>query len=203
MCERTKVKRLDVNGCINDARNALQYNSHDVAHGVEHHQNVADNVDCIINAEGIRHEVNYGALKVAAWWHDYDRHSGDYSVMTKSLEEHGATPEFIGEVTKIIDGHSDLDSNKPLSKEQTILILADKIEYVDLDRYKSSLVGMGWAELKVSQFYWKSKIKKVLKLMNTTEYRSARDLFYKKLENLYDYVKNEKPEDLHWFKGLI
>ena len=188
---------------INDARNALTINSHDVAHGVEHHQHVANNVDFIIDNEGIKNGINYEALKVAAWWHDYDRHSGDYSVMTKSLKEHGATPEFIDEVIKIIDGHSDLKKVKKLTKEQHILILADKIEYVDLDRYKSSLKGMGGIELKVMQLYWKSRIKKVKKMMDGTEYKCARDLFYEKLGNLHEYVKLEKPEDLHWFKGLV
>ncbi len=100
MPERKLGPQVDIYGVINDAREALLQKSHDVAHGVEHHQNVADNVDYIVNAEGIKQEINYDALKVAAWWHDYDRHSADYSVMTNSLEKHGANPGFIDEVIK-------------------------------------------------------------------------------------------------------
>jgi len=95
MKERRKIVQFDLEGVINDARNALIQKSHDVAHGVEHHKNVADNVDYIVTSEGIGQEINHDALKVAAWWHDYDRHSGDYSVMETSLKEHGATPKFI------------------------------------------------------------------------------------------------------------
>lgn len=200
--ERT-ISRGNLELIVNDAKKALIENSNDVAHGVEHHQNVANNVDYILEKEGIKNRINYEALKVAAWWHDYDRHSRNYSVMTESLKEHGTTPEFIAEVVKIIDGHSDLKKVKKLTDEQLILILADKIEYVDLDRYKSSLKGMDGIELKVMQFYWKSRIKTVKKMMDGTKYKCARDLFYEKLGNLHKYVKLEKPEDLHWFKGLV
>lgn len=201
MPERRPLSQIDIGGVINDARSALQHNSHDVAHGVEHHQNVADNVDFIVNAEGIRQEINYNALKCAAWWHDYDRHSGDYSVMTNSLQSRGAGPDFIQKVVGIIDGHSKIFGKK--TKEQGLLVLADKIEYVDLDRYLVSTAKMSGPELFIVKSYWKSKIKQVVRLMNNTPYQSARELFSKKFKQLVEHIRQENSSDLVWFKGLI
>ncbi|MBP9759383.1 hypothetical protein KBD45_06830 [Candidatus Dojkabacteria bacterium] len=201
MPERKLGPQVDIYGVINDAREALLQKSHDVAHGVEHHQNVADNVDYIVNAEGIKQEINYDALKVAAWWHDYDRHSADYSVMTNSLEKHGANPGFIDEVIKIIDGHSNIFGSKTV--EQELLFLADKIEYVDVNRYKQSILYMDPNQLGLSFAYWNLKIRPVIFKINRTKYKSAKDLFYNKLDDLVGYIGEYRPEDLHWFKGLI
>lgn len=193
--------KLNISDLISDAREMHAINPNDVAHDWEHHHvPVIKNVIQIAKKESDLSGVNIPVVLVSSAWHDYKRHSGDFSDMEQSLRSHGADINFVESVKNTINEHSHGSERK--TSNGSLLWAADKIEYVSKDRYIASVSNMSRLKVFGYQTIWKLRLPKVIEELKTCRFQSAKDIFDSKLNDLIGHIRSSNPKDLTWFEGL-
>lgn len=112
----------------------------DVAHDLLHHKEVWENCRFIVENDDLK--VDEIALKQAALWHDYERadEQKNHRILRQLGEQNMVDPEFVELVIGIISPHSFGKTQETV--EQKVLFDADKIEYVNPDRFKRILEAL-------------------------------------------------------------
>lgn len=192
---------LNISRLISDAREMHTRNPNDIAHDwIHHHVPVIKNVIQIAKRESDLRDVDMPVVLVASAWHDYKRHSGDFSDMEHSLYSHGANRNFVEKVKNTISEHSHSSERK--TPNGVMLWAADKIEYVSKDRYVASLSNMSSLKVFAYQTMWKVRLPKVIEELKACCFQSAKDIFDSKLKDLIGHIRSSNPKDLIWFEGL-
>ncbi len=174
---------------IATARKRLAENPFDALHGVEHHQNVWNNCEWIIEKEGLSPDLD--VLQIAVWWHDVERDSEEFPQMKRTLRDAGASDEFIGKVLAAVSTHSFGHTQDIL--EGKILYDADKLEYLSINRVKELLRirkqgQMGEARFEYYQKTWAKRLKQVPKSLH---FESSKTRFQEDLRKFLEFAQTQ------------
>ena len=163
----SKVQQL-----INEAQEILNHKAYDAAHDIEHHQQVWANAQQI--ATTLKEKVDLTALEIAAMWHDavvkkkllnrnrIKRQTANY--VANRMKALGFTTETIIKSKTAILQHSATDIQTIV--ESKILADADRIEWLNIDRFKkiSNEINSGkFKKIKIAiyKYYSKKLFKKI------------------------------------------
>lgn len=175
---------------INEAKKFLQQNPYDVGHDLVHHQNVWRTAQDI--ARNISIPADLRALKIASFWHDVvttqiqNRNFKGRDKITLQtagylenlMQSLGFESEFIEKVIIPVKTHE--IRNKQTTIEARILYDADKLEWLNVQRWKRLLSALKTGRM--------AKIKLFL-------YKKIAKRWLKKLRRLYNFDYSRKLHD--------
>jgi HD superfamily phosphodiesterase len=170
------------------AQDILREKSFDPIHAVEHHQKTWENVQWIVNNEGLEKSVDFGVLRLAAWWHDVDRgKANETESFEKYCEDSNISPILVNKVTEVINEHSFGQLQNSL--EGKILYDADKLEYVSILRVETLLEmnKEGKIDNKVFDYYKIEWAKRINKVKGSLNFVSTRIRFNNELAKFVEY----------------
>ena len=137
---QTKVDQI-----ISEAERFLQKKSFDMAHGLEHHLQVWDNVQKIIG--GIEEKVDETALQIAARWHDVVTETKKVTkkrakkttakFVAQRMADLGFPQSTINKTKTAILEHSVMNNQSIL--ESKVLADADLLEWFNIERFLKTL----------------------------------------------------------------
>lgn len=120
---------------IDKAKEYLKKSPIDAAHGLEHHEAVAENCIKIINGEHLN--VNITVVMIAAWWHDVESQQGATDLLQKEIVTAGFDPETVKSISATVSSHTYGKHQGTI--EERVLFDADKMEYFNPDRIRSAV----------------------------------------------------------------
>ena len=175
---------MSIEQVIGEAKRLLEIDPFDAGHDLDHHTAVVKNCFDIIRDENL--SLGIEALLIAAWWHDYKRddETENDRILTVTLVANGFDNTYIAKVLGIKNCHS--FGNGQDSLEAQVLFDADKLEYVNIDRFKkvSQAVEKGKMSMEVAKKYEVAFIQRVPILVGNLHFASSNRKFNDRLLDL-------------------
>lgn len=175
---------MKIDEILRIAQKKLVEEPFDIAHDIHHHLNVWRNCQFIYSQE--RLQLDMEMLRIAAWWHDFERGSKRHGILRDEMAKLSFDADYIESVIELINSHS-FDDEHSKQTEAMVLYDADKIEYVSPDRFCWMGEGTlnGQMELEVCRLYAKAMIDRLATVIDTLSFDTSRHLF---LQNMQIYL---------------
>ncbi|MBI4009373.1 hypothetical protein HY357_04005 [Candidatus Roizmanbacteria bacterium] len=172
---------------IDRARSRLIANPIDTTHDIEHHRNVAENCQKIIDEE--RLNVNSENIIIAAWWHDVETQQGATGLLQKEMQTLGFGQEDIKSVSDMVRTHT--FGGKLKTVEAQVLFDADKMEYFNPERMRRALEDAKNGLLPTTildrhYFEWLERYKEILELFN---FETSKRIAFQNLPSTLNEIK--------------
>ncbi len=193
--ERTVDRRLLRMAQVSaDARDALERDSGDAGHGVDHHKAVVRNSIRIMEEEKMDGEVDYEAVLMAGWWHDYKK--GDVqsnnAAIVESMVRQGCSDEEVSRVLAVVNSHS--FGQEQDSLEARVLYDADKLEYLSLNRARAALRAVkegkyAREDLERDRDEW---VRRIPYVWENLHFETTREMFVERAREAYEALSDDE-----------
>ncbi|MDQ3098770.1 MAG: HD domain-containing protein [bacterium] len=175
---------------IQKARYLLYNAPYDLAHEINHHYKVWENVLSIASQENILSNIQLEPLYVACWWHDIDRDTKAHQLLRDQLIAEKTPQEFNDKVLEIINNHS-FGENSEISIEAKLIYDADKLEYIGIARWEYLRLANLNNQMsdEVIQGYCNDVNVRIEKVKNTLYFETTKKMFQTNVQVLSNYFK--------------
>lgn len=176
-------------------------------HGLPTTMNVLTIAQCHKNRPHEQAEMDLDALVCAAAIHDRQRtvlgHVPGSFLARQILQEAGASDEFQDKVIKLIDVHSDMERVGEMTLEEKILVAADKLEYLEPERAKSSAPNLNKFSSWFYKKYWSKRSPDAVNfLRKVSPELGIEEMLENYLKRLGEYVNNSRKDLIEIYDGL-